>query len=157
MAGPEDDRTAFIAFAREVEPRLSFAFSAAYGPELGRDATAESLAYAWEFWDRVRKMDNPAGYLYRVGQTRVKRYRRRAVVAPTIPSEGSEVWVEPGLPAALAGLSEQQRTAVVLIHAFDWTQQEVAELLGIGRTTVQKHLERGLEKLQTLLEVRTDA
>ena len=74
-----------------------------------------------------------------------------------MPPGGSEVWVEPALPAALAGLSEQQRTAVVLIHAFDWTQQEVAELLDIRRTTVQKHLERGLEKLQTALEVGADA
>ena len=27
----------------------------------GADATAEALAYAWENWERVKVMDNPAG------------------------------------------------------------------------------------------------
>lgn len=156
MAGLQDRRRAFTEFVREVEPRLSFAYAAAYGPELGREATAEALAYGWEPWERVGEMDNPAGYLYRVGQTRVRRHRRRHVVAPPLPPERRDVWVEPALPQALARLSEQQRVAVVLTHGFEWTQQEVAELLGIARTSVQKHLERGLEKLQAALEVGSD-
>ena len=157
MAQESDQRTAFTAFVREVEPRLSYAFAAAYGPELGREATAEALAYAWEHWQRIRTMGNAAGYLYRVGQTKSHNHRRSPPVAPPLPGSKGDIWVEPGLPAALTALSEKQRTAVVLIHGFEWTQQEVAELLGIARTTVQKHLERGLEKLQQALEVRTDA
>ncbi len=66
-------------------------------------------------------------------------------------------WVEPGLPRALARLSKQQRTAVVLVHAFGWTFREVAELTGVKPTTVQNHLERGLAKLRDALEVHEDA
>ena len=57
----------------------------------------------------------------------------------------------------LAGLPERQRVAVVLIHGLQWTQQEVADLLGVGRTTVERHLERGMRKLRAGLEVSTDA
>ena len=31
---------------------------------------AEALAFGWEHWNRVREMDNPCGYLYRVGRSR---------------------------------------------------------------------------------------
>jgi DNA-directed RNA polymerase specialized sigma24 family protein len=66
--GPAADT--FEAFVRNTEPRLRRALVAAYGPEQGRDAAAEALAYAWEHWDRLRQMANAPGYLFRVGQTR---------------------------------------------------------------------------------------
>jgi RNA polymerase sigma factor (sigma-70 family) len=65
-----------------------------------------------------------------------------------------EPWVEPELPAALSRLSEKQRVVVILIHCFEWTQAEVAELLGVSKSTVQNHLERGLAKLRHKLGVQ---
>ncbi len=50
-----------------------------------------------------------------------------------------------------------QRTVTVLVHGFGWTQREVAELLDVGLSTVQKHLERGLDKLRKALGVEIDA
>lgn len=58
---------------------------------------------------------------------------------------------EPGLPKALAALSQRQRLAVVLVHGYDYTLREVAELMGIKPTTVQIHLDRGLLRLRSLL------
>jgi DNA-directed RNA polymerase specialized sigma24 family protein len=46
---------------------------------------------------------------------------------------------------------------VVLVHGFDWTLGEVAELCGVRVTSVQNHLERGLAKLRADLEVDTNA
>ena len=43
---------------------------------------------------------------------------------------------------------------VVLVHGFQWTLREVAELTGTKVTTVQNHLERGLVKLRRALEGR---
>lgn len=147
----------FEAFVRVAERRLSFAFAAAYGPELGREATAEAVAYAWEHWERLSVMSNPVGYLYRVGQSRVRRHRRsRPVFAPEV-SNAREPWIEPGLPVALASLSQRQRVAVVLIEGFGWTQVEVAALTGLSRSSVQKHLARGLAKLRAGLGVDADA
>lgn len=74
---PSDIGASFVAFFEEVEPRLSYALAAAYGPQIGKDATADAMAYGWEHWDQLSRMANPAGYLYRVGQTSAKRQRRR--------------------------------------------------------------------------------
>jgi RNA polymerase sigma factor (sigma-70 family) len=57
-------------------------------------------------------------------------------------------WVEPGLPAALATLSERQREVVMLLHCFDWTLGEVADVLGMSKGTVQVHERRGLARLR---------
>jgi DNA-directed RNA polymerase specialized sigma24 family protein len=53
----------------------------------------------------------------------------------------------------LAQLSDRQRVAVVLVHGFGWTIREVAELTNTRTTTVQNHLERGLARLRSGLEV----
>jgi len=144
----------FSEFFVMAEPRLRRAFVAAYGVERGREATAEALAYGWRRWVRLRSMDNPVGYLYRVGQSSTRPRKRRSLVARP---ESTEVWVEPALPQALAQLSERQRVATVLIHGFGWTLREVAELTGLSVTTVQNHSERGLASLRSALEVHDDA
>lgn len=144
---------AFEEFFANAEPRLRRALVAAYGPERGREAAAEALAYSWEHWSRVRRMQNPLGYLYRVGQSKTRpRLVRRLASRP----ETVEPMVEPGFTVALAGLSERQRVATVLIHGFGWTHVEVAELIGVSATTVQNHLERGMAALRQALEVRED-
>lgn len=147
----------FTGFFRVVEPKLRHALVAAYGPSIGREAAAEAMAYAWQHWERVRTMENSAGYLYRVGQSGARKLRRPLLSIAQREQRSSEPWVEPALAAALQALSEPQRVAVVLCHGFGWTHREVAELLGIGRTTVQNHVERGLVKLRDRLEVTEDA
>lgn len=100
-AGPLEleSAAAFTEFVSAAEPRLRRALVAAYGFEEGREATAEALAYAWEHWDRLRRIDNLAGYLFRVGQTRRRRNRQPVVFAV---AEAAEHRFEPALPAALA-------------------------------------------------------
>jgi RNA polymerase sigma factor (sigma-70 family) len=101
-------------------------------------------------------MERPVGYLFRVGQSRTRRWRlsRRAVFPP--PSAEEMPWVEPGLPRALNTLSDRQRVAVVLVCGFGWQLREVADLLGVKTTTVQNHVERGLARLRLDLEVIDD-
>jgi DNA-directed RNA polymerase specialized sigma24 family protein len=141
---------AFEAFVRDVEPRLRRALVAAYGFEDGRDATAEALAYAWEHWDRLTRMANAAGYLFRVAQSR----RPRALRHVAFDTSGRpEPLFEPGLPAALAALTLPQRVAVVLVHGYGYTLREVGELIGVRPTTVQNHLQRGLKRLRERLGV----
>ena len=142
----------FEVFHRAAETRLRHALVARYGPEVGREVVAEALQYGWEHWDRVGSMDNPVGYLFRVGQSRARRYRRKHRVFAAAPAV-HEPEFEPRLIAALDSLSERQRMVVVLVHSYGWTLTEVAEFLGVGLTTVQKHEERGLRRLRDLLEV----
>ena len=136
----------YSEFVRTTEPRIRQALVARFGPDEGREATAEAIAYGWEHWDRIRAMDNPAGYLYRVGQRKGMRKWRRPVLPP--PPHYSDPIVEPRLPRALERLSHRQRTAVILVHSFAWTHEEVAELMGVSPSTVRNHLRRGMEKLR---------
>ncbi len=61
--------------------------------------------------------------------------------------------VEPRLLPALARLSEQQRTVVVLVHGYGWRQAEVARLLSVNASTVRDYLNRALDRLREELEV----
>lgn len=140
----------FTEFAREAEPRIRHALIPLCGVEAAEDATAEALEYGWKHWSRVQAMDNPVGYLYRVGCSRTARARRRKVGFPPAP-KSSLPWVEPALPTALARLSDKQRTVVWLVHGLGWHQTEVAELLGLSPPTVQTHARRGMAKLRSAL------
>lgn len=147
-------RAEFTAFVHDVEPKLLEALVATYGPVDGREATVDALSWAWEHWERLADVANKPGYLYRVGQSATRRFISRDL--PVTGERGCPRGlpaVEPGLLPALASLSDQQRTIVVLVHAFEWSQTEVAELLDINPSTVREHLRRALERLRRLLEV----
>ena len=152
---PEETRAeSFTSFVTETETRPRHALTAAFGAETGREATAEALAYGWEHWGRVRVMENPSGYLYRVGRDRARRMSRPprgALPSPVVVA--GEHWVEPKLPAALARLPERQRLVVALLYGYQWSMAEVAQLLGVSKGTVQSYSDRGLKRLRRRLGV----
>ena len=73
----------FDEFARGHGPDLRRVLVARFGLEVGVEATADALAYAWERWDRVGPMANPTGYLVRVGQSAAGQRRRDNFPAAT--------------------------------------------------------------------------
>lgn len=149
---PEEE---FTAFMRAVQPRVLVALTAGFGPDAAGDASAEAFAYAWENWNRVAEMENAAGYVYRVGRSRIRTHRPAAVCPPP-PSDPAPL-VEPKLIPALAKLSRQQRTVVVLTEGYGYTQREVADLLGVHPSSIRRHRERALRKLRSRLGVTSDA
>ena len=70
--------------------------------EFDDPSAARPLAYAWEHWTRVQKMANPAGYLYRVAQSKAR--ARKEGFLPW-PSDAAMPDYEPGLAPALEQLS----------------------------------------------------
>lgn len=151
----DDNSKGFAGFVAAHERGLRQSLTASLGFDAAREATAEALAYGWEHWDRVRALENPSGYLYRVGLNWGRKSRRRRSVA--FPAEPAREigWIEPGLPDALARLSERQRVVVYLVHGHEWSLSEVAELLEVSKGTVQKHMERGMARLRRQLKVET--
>jgi RNA polymerase sigma-70 factor (ECF subfamily) len=148
----------FTSFVKSTGPRLKQALIAALGGEAGREATSEALTWAWEHWDQVATMSNPAGYLYRLGRNRgITSFRKRRTVGPMREAISDDQLFEPRLAPALARLSENQRMAVLLIHGFGWTYREVAAHLGIAVGSVQTHVDRGMSKLRRDLRVEIDA
>jgi DNA-directed RNA polymerase specialized sigma24 family protein len=137
----------FETFAARVEPSLRRALVAWYGVEVGAEATADAMAVAWERWAELEAMANPVGYLFRVGQSKSRRYRRRILRLPTVdPVELPEV--DPRLPAALARCSPQQRAAVLLVHAHGETLGDAAATLGCSVSSLRNHLDRGMRRLR---------
>ena len=157
-----DDSTEreFAAFFADVEQRLRLSLIAAFGYHVGRDAAADALAWGWGNWDRLRAMDNPVGYLYRVGQTRALKEIAREGSAggdSNRVSAGFELpEFEPQLRALLSELTEQQRVSVWLVHGLGYRQREVAELLGCSISTIATHVRRGVAALRVGLEVNVD-
>jgi DNA-directed RNA polymerase specialized sigma24 family protein len=152
MVRPEP--AVFAAFVRDVEPRLRRALVASFGPVDGREATVDALSWAWEHWDRVDSAGNKLGYLYRVGQNAARRNASRAQCGRSETRDEQRLSdVEPALLSALAKLSVQQRTAVLLVHGFGWSQTDVAHLLDVNVSTLREHLARSLIRLRTTLGV----
>jgi DNA-directed RNA polymerase specialized sigma24 family protein len=144
---------AFEDFAATVGLHLRVALVAAYGSEVGRDAAAEAIAYGWQNWERVGAMSNPAGYLYRVGQSAARReFKRRDVLMPGEPDLVLPDF-DPGLVPALRSLTEHQRVAVVMVHGFGWSQAEVAEVLSVSPSSVRTHIARAIAHIKEALEV----
>lgn len=142
----------FEGWVVEARPRLERAFLARYGVEIAGELTAEVMAWAWEHRGELEAMSNPVGYLYRVGQSKARRLVRWRASTIALPPEqvadsGSPEF-EPGLEVALVKLSDDQRTAVILVHCFGWTQPGVAELLDIELHTVRNRVHRGLAALR---------
>lgn len=146
--GPDTDD--FEEFASELRPRLVHAFVGCRGVDGAADAAAEALAYAFEHWPKVRRMENPAGYLYRVGQSRTR--QRRAPLLPPPDALGVPD-VEPALVPALLALPESQRTAVWLVHGCQWRYGEVAEAMETSVSMVGTNVSRALASLRRRLEV----
>ena len=142
-----------------IEQALRVAFLARYGPELGQEVTAETMAWAWEHRVQLDSMDNPTGYLFRVGQSKSRRFlrwKRERLKFPTERPSTTGAWTEPQLPEALAKLDEEERTAVILVHCFQWTYAEVGDLLDLPLHTVRNRIHRGLGQLRMALGVNND-
>ena len=98
-------------------------------------------------------MANPVGYLYSVGRNYGRRSLARRRPDFDVPAVKHFPEIEPGLADAVGQLSERQRLSVVLVHCFQWTLSEVADLLEISKSAVQTHLERGMANLRDELGV----
>ena len=142
-----------MTFAEQAALRLRPVLLAHYGVETANDLCADAIAYAWEHWDRVRGLDNPVGYLYRVATSRARLYERWRRSIP-LPPESAVASVEPdnALPAMLAELPMGQRTAVILVHVYGWPYQDVADVTGRSRSDVRNDVHRGLAALRARVE-----
>lgn len=143
-----------------LEPRLRRAFVARFGWPDGLDVAADVMLWAWGHRGELSEMQNPAGYLYRVGLTRARpllRWRRDQGRLPTEIVSGNGIgWSEPALPSALNRLEREVRTAIVLVHCFQWSYAEVAELTNEPVHTVRNRVHRGMKVLRQKLGVASD-
>jgi hypothetical protein len=148
----------FEAFVTRYRPSLLRVLNAHYGTELGPEATAHALAFAERHWDEVRQIENPVGYLYRIGQSALggrTLWKGRIPVLPRLDADMARD-VETRLPAALAALNRVQRTAILLVHAHRWPLADAAAAMDVSVPMLTSHVQRGLDSLRQNLEVVDD-
>jgi RNA polymerase sigma-70 factor (ECF subfamily) len=151
-AGDED----FVAFAERVGGRLLRALTAVFGPDIGREAALDALAWGWLNWARLIRIGNPAGYLYRVGLNagrREARRRDRDLLSADVGDRASQEdhAGDPDLRKAVQQLSPRQRAAVVMVIGHRVPLREAAETLGCSVSSLRNHVNRALRKLRAEL------
>src|SRR5262245_44231749 len=80
--GPVSQCDGFEALVAAHERRLRQALTAVFGIDRGREMAADAFVYAWEHWERVAGMVNPAGYPFVVGRNQHRRRLRSRFTKP---------------------------------------------------------------------------
>lgn len=147
----------FEAFYRTRRDRLARALALTLHGDahLGAEAADEAMARAYQRWDRVAHLDDPAAWVYRVGlnwATSVLRRRHRPpkVVVTRGPSDVDPP-AEPDVLVALAELDVKQRAVVVCRFYLGLSEAETAAALKIRPGTAKSRLHRALQSLQPRL------
>lgn len=165
VAASRGDRDAFGRLAIALAPQARRVARAILGdPADADDAVQDGLLSAWRAIDRYDPARPFRPWLMRIvvnaatDMLRRRRARRAVPLAPEIPSGGASPERETDrelladrLRAALAGLPERQRTAVVLFDAEGWSHAEIADLLGVPEGTVRSDVFRGRRALRPAL------
>jgi RNA polymerase sigma-70 factor (ECF subfamily) len=116
----------------------------------------EAFLALWERWDRISRIDDPTGYLYRTAMNVFRKRARRALlavrraIAPAPdPEPFSQIDEQRDLVTALAGLTPRQRAALVLTDVLDYSSEEAGRALGIRPATVRGLASRARDALRS--------
>ena len=114
-------------------------------------------------WQRLRDAENALAYLRQAVVNRSRSVLRHRTVVdrnmqkapPDMPSaeHGAFILLErTAVVAALRGLPERQREAIVLRYYGDLSEAEIAAVMDISRGAVKSHTARGMASLRAALE-----
>jgi DNA-directed RNA polymerase specialized sigma24 family protein len=146
-----DRHLEFQEFVSDRGPSIRRALLGRYGLEVGVEAYSDAIEYAWAHWDRVAAMANPAGYLFRVGQSRSRRHRTWHAPLELPPEPQLEGPGDPALHEALWKLPPTQRTAVFLVHGCQYSYRDAAALMAVSEPALRNYVHRGTTRLRVLL------
>ena len=162
MAGRRDWAMAeFESWYRAESTRLVEVLTLALGePDLAKDSADEAFVRAYERWPRVSAMESPTGWTYKValnyGRRRARRRRiERALLmrqARDRSARGSPRGGDTDLWTIVSSLPGRQRTAIVLRYLGDFSESEVARLMGISAGAASSSLSAARHRLAELVK-----
>jgi RNA polymerase sigma-70 factor (sigma-E family) len=127
--------------------------------DAAHDLTADVFLAAWRQWGRISRLDYPLAYVRRMltnqAATRHRRRARERFALERLFAVGTrEVGYEPDgaavldIRSALQAIPPRRRACIVLRHAFDLSEREVAQILGITVGAVKSQTSKGLAQLR---------
>jgi RNA polymerase sigma-70 factor (ECF subfamily) len=147
----------FGEFFEEHYRRLFHAMVLICGQKSEADDVAQgAFVCVLERWDRVKLMEDPVAYLFTVAlneqrsrSRRARRWAQRSLFTRQEPDGVSAVAIaRADIGRALARLTEDQRTAVVLVDFAGLRSAEAADVLGIEPDAVRARLHRARTTLR---------
>jgi RNA polymerase sigma-70 factor (ECF subfamily) len=157
--GPIEGSAAFDTFVGSTGETVRRALVGFYGVEIGSEAAADAMTVAWERWSEVSSMENPAGFLFRVGQSKARphlRWRNRRAAFPLADTHMARPAADVvDLLAALGHLRPEQRAAVLMVKSYGFSYREAGDVLGVSEAAITNHVHRALELLR--LTMKEDA
>jgi len=149
----------FDAFYRKARPSVGRALALTlHDNDLATDAVDEAMVRAYQRWDHVGRLDNPAGWVYRVGLNHARSRLRRLLRRVPPPAETAEFTVaDPVIALALDELSVDHRAVVVCRLMLGWSETQTADALAIRPGTVKSRLSRASTQLERRLRHLRDA
>lgn len=158
-ANPRAEFEQFFARHHRELARLAFLLSSDIPS--AEDLTADALLAAWQRWSTIQQLDQPFAYVRRIlinmAASRVRRLgveRRHGVLLAASEQDvtlGTDPGVAVDVRAALLRLPTRRRACVVLRHAFDLPEAEVAQVLGVSVGTVKSQTFKGMAQLAEIL------
>jgi RNA polymerase sigma-70 factor (ECF subfamily) len=146
--GTARDFTPF--YAGEYRQLLALALGLSATRAEAEEHVQDALAIAYRSWDTVQFLESPGGWTRRVLLNRLASAHRRSLaerrgilrlMPQPLTTEASpgdaELW------AAVRRLPARQAQSVALHYIEDRPVAEIAEILGVGVSTVKIHLQRG--------------
>ena len=148
----EDFAECYRANYRRLQRALVLAGAdAAVAEDVAQEAFARTLVH----WRRVRRGDNPAGYVYRVAfRLLAKRWRRQEPVElepehrPMAAGPEGEATTRVALEAAFTAMPPRRRLVATLCLVVGMPVAEAAKATGIAQGTVRKHIEEARAELR---------
>jgi RNA polymerase sigma factor (sigma-70 family) len=131
--------------------------------EEAEELMQEAFLKTWERWDRVARMENPTGYLYRIAMNAFRsRYRvavragKRVIHAGQPRDLYEEADERDAVARAMRTLSPRQRAALVLIELIGFRSEEAGALLGVRAASVRALAHQGRAALRKTMEANDD-
>ena len=152
-----DEQEAFDGFYHREHVRLfRYLVLLTASPEEAEDLGHEAFVRVLERWDRVGRMEDPRGYLYRTAMNlhknvlrRTSRRIRRSVVERGIEPDFSAAAVDrTAVIRAIRALPRPQLEAVLLTDLIGFTSEEAAGVLGIRADAVRGRVRRAREAMR---------
>lgn len=147
----------FEAFYRSNRARLITTLSAVTrcDADSATEAVDEGFVRALARWNRVARMDAPAGWVFTVARNQLRRTAtRRTTERRVVTSAASARPIDPvhhdpqpELWDAVANLPDRERLAVALRYIADLTERQVAEVMRVSPGTVAATLHAARQTL----------